>query len=361
MTNLDDRLRDAAASLEPSGEPIPPFKGVRQRARRRRMIGVTGALVVIAAVTFAGVSTTQDRDKVIVQNPTVPTSTTLALHNDDHHNDGSRSRPQRSRPSTSWRTTTSCAAGRRGWDAVTRRRTARAPQPARSARLKRSRLHERDPSRNDPACRALRRLDRHRRPVTTVRVGRRQSVDGGTRCAGRVHGDAVRAESTTFASGSTVSRCRRSEARGEVDNVDRAAFANITPLILVESPTPGQTVRAPLHVQRHVEHVRGRRELHLTDTNYARVRRAQKACSQRDTPLRRREPARGERSSSTSPYDVERAGPILLSVYEHIGQGRHRASTRRRFRSTCSRKAVRKRQRVAPPGSTVRSAVAASR
>ena len=25
------------------------------------------------------------------------------------------------------------------------------------------------------------------------------------------------------------------------DNVDRAAFANITPLILVESPTPGQT------------------------------------------------------------------------------------------------------------------------
>ena len=52
MTNLDDRLRNAAASLEPNEAPIPPFKGVQQRARRRRMIGVTGALVVIAAVTF---------------------------------------------------------------------------------------------------------------------------------------------------------------------------------------------------------------------------------------------------------------------------------------------------------------------
>src|SRR6185503_5702516 len=34
-----------------------------------------------------------------------------------------------------------------------------------------------------------------------------------------------------------------------VDNVDRAAFANVTPLILVESPTPGQTVGAPLNVR----------------------------------------------------------------------------------------------------------------
>ena len=32
-----------------------------------------------------------------------------------------------------------------------------------------------------------------------------------------------------------------------VDNVDRATFTNVTPLILVESPTPGQRVRSPLH------------------------------------------------------------------------------------------------------------------
>ena len=39
MTNLDDRLRDAAASLGPSEGPVPAFKGVRQRALRRRMLG----------------------------------------------------------------------------------------------------------------------------------------------------------------------------------------------------------------------------------------------------------------------------------------------------------------------------------
>lgn len=34
-----------------------------------------------------------------------------------------------------------------------------------------------------------------------------------------------------------------------VDNVDRATFANVTPAILVESPTPGEIVRSPLHVR----------------------------------------------------------------------------------------------------------------
>jgi len=33
-----------------------------------------------------------------------------------------------------------------------------------------------------------------------------------------------------------------------VDDVDRATFANVTPKILVESPTPGEVVRSPLHL-----------------------------------------------------------------------------------------------------------------
>jgi len=53
MTSLDDRLRDAAASLEPNGAPIPPFKCVQQLVRRRSMIEGAGAVGVAVAVAFA--------------------------------------------------------------------------------------------------------------------------------------------------------------------------------------------------------------------------------------------------------------------------------------------------------------------
>jgi len=76
MTSVDDRLRRAATSLGQDGEPIPPFKGLRQRARRRRMM--TGAAVVVVAVagTFAVAATTRSDHRVNVQQPP-PASTTL--------------------------------------------------------------------------------------------------------------------------------------------------------------------------------------------------------------------------------------------------------------------------------------------
>ena len=53
MTSVEDRLRQAVASLrKEEGEPIPSFKGVHQRARRRRMMAGVGAVVVAVAAAF---------------------------------------------------------------------------------------------------------------------------------------------------------------------------------------------------------------------------------------------------------------------------------------------------------------------
>jgi germination protein M len=246
MTSLDDRLHEAAGSLVTTREP-PPFQGVRQRARRRRMMGTAGAVVVLAAVTFSAISTMRDHDRVLVANPH-STSTTVA-------------------PTTTTTTTTKVpvadltdvtvylianehlvAAGRRSsWDAVP-----------------------------DGALREL--LDS---PVGTMEhdLGFTSAIPPGTILHAVLFdgSTAIVDLSQQFESGGgglsmearvaqvvfTVTQFEGidhvrfridgvpvSTIGGEgVDNVDRAAFANITPLILVESPTPGQTVSAPLHVR----------------------------------------------------------------------------------------------------------------
>ena len=190
MTNLDDRLRAAAASLEPSGAPIPPFKGVRQRARRRRMMGAAGAVVVAVAATFAIASTTRGRDRVLVQNPG-PTSTTLAptttttttrgsgrVQRRDHLPRRERTRGGRRPPDDGWR---------HARDAV-RSAAHRARRFDRTA-ISDSRARSRP---DGAAFRDGGRVDRHGRPVTRVHVRRRLAVDGSTRRADRVHGDAIR-------------------------------------------------------------------------------------------------------------------------------------------------------------------------
>ncbi|HTK15801.1 MAG TPA: Gmad2 immunoglobulin-like domain-containing protein [Acidimicrobiia bacterium] len=248
MTNLDDRLRDAAASLEPSDAPIPPFKGVLQRARRRRMIGVTGALVAIAAVTFAAVSTTRDHDRVIVATPR-STSTTLA-------------------PST---TTTATTVPSVELSDVTVYLVADDHVVAAGREVEGAQTPES----------ALRALLEQPLPAVERDLGFMTAIPTGTVLHSvTVDGPVATVDlSAQFASGIGVFAEQARVAQvvftvtqfagidhvrfridgtpvstigGEgvsVDNVDRAAFANITPLILVESPTPGATVGTPLNVR----------------------------------------------------------------------------------------------------------------
>jgi len=318
MTNLDDRLRDAAASLEPSEAPIPPFKGVRQRARRRRMLGVTGALVVIAAVTFAGVSTARDRDRVLVQNPN-PTSTTLA-------------------PSTTTTTTTTTtsvpvvagndvtiyvvkddhivAAGREVAGPVT-------PEAAVRALV------------DDPPSEAERSLD-FRTAIPPGTVLHSVTVDGSVATVDLspefasglgLFAEQARVAQVVF----TVTQFApidhvRFRIDGtpwattpegvNVENVGRADFADITPLILVESPTPGQTVGAPLHVRGMSNTFEATVNYTLTDSSGVVC----PACAEHVLAEGHTNATSGTGTWGTFefdiPFDVKHAGHILLSVYE---------------------------------------------
>jgi spore germination protein GerM len=311
MTNLDDRLRDAAAALEPSEAPIPPFKGVQRRARRRRMIGVTGALVVIAAVTFAGVSTTQGRDRVIVQNPG-PTSTTVA-------------------PTTTTTTAPTApvelsdvtiylianghvvAAGREVAGAATPEAAVRAllAGPAGSiegalgfssaipsgsdvhsvtvdgsvATVDLTRQFEIGPSNLSMEARVA-------QVVFTV-----TQFSGIDHVRFRIDGAVVTTIGSTIGGESVM-----------VDNVDRAAFANITPLILVESPTPGQTVGAPLRV-------RGMSDTFEAGINYTLYDSSGGVLAEGYTTATAGTGAWGTFDFDITPT-VEPAGPVRLSVYE---------------------------------------------
>jgi germination protein M len=319
MTNLDDRLRDAAAALEPNEAPIPAFKGVRQRARRRRMIGVTGTLVVIAAVTFAGISTTRHRDKVIVQNPNPnPTSTTIA-------------------PGTTATTTTT------------------GPAPV---------VDRNDVTvylvKGDHIVAAGRKVEGEATPESAVRaliddpisaldhsLGFRTAMPPGTVLHSvTVDGTVATVDlSPQFASGLGLFA---EEARAaqvvftltqfapidhvrfridgtplsttpegvNVENVDRAFFADITPLILVESPTPGQTVGAPLHVRGMSNTFEATVNYTLTDSSGVVC----PACAEGVLAEGHTNATSGTGTWGTFdfdiPFDVEHAGPVLLSVYE---------------------------------------------
>jgi hypothetical protein len=320
MTNLDDRLREAAASLEPNEAPIPPFKGVRRRARRRQMLGVTGALVVIAAVTFAGVSATRDRDKVLVQNPG-PTSTTVA--------------PSTTTNSTTTTTTTVpvelsdvtvylianehlVAAGRRSsWDATPEgavRELLSGPVSPLEQDLGFSSaipagtiLH----SVSFDGSTAIVDLSQHFTSgggSLSMEARVAQVVFTVTQFAGIDH-VRFRIDGTPV---STIG--------GEglmVDNVDRAAFANVTPLILVESPTPGQTVRAPLHVHGISNTFEATVNYTLTDPSGVVC----PACAEHVIKESFTMATAGTGIWGTFdfdiPFDVQHAGPIVLEVYEN--------------------------------------------
>ena len=102
-----------------------------------------------------------------------------------------------------------------------------------------------------------------------------------------------------------------------VDNVDRAAFENITPLILVESPTPGQTVGAPLHVHGISNTFEATVNYTLTDPSGVVC----PACAEHVIKEGFTMATAGTGTWGTFdfdiPFTVERAGPIVLEVYEN--------------------------------------------
>jgi germination protein M len=317
MTSVDDRLRRAATSLGQDGVPIPPFKGVRQRARRRRVMQGAGVILVAVAATFAVAATTSGHDRVLVQNP-APTSTTL---------------PPRT---TSTTTPKAPVAGR---SAVTVYLVADDHIVAAGREVA-------GPATPEAAVRAL--VDG---PVTAVErsLGFMSAIPPGTVLHSvTVDGPVATVDlSAQFASGLglfaeqarvaqivfTVTQFAgidhvRFRIDGaplsttpegvRVDNVDRAAFANITPLILVESPTPGETVGAPLHVRGMSNTFEATVNYTVTDPRYPNVC---PACA--DGVL-----AEGHTTATAGTgtwgtfefdiaFDVRRAGPILLSVYEN--------------------------------------------
>jgi hypothetical protein len=317
MTNLDDRLREAAASLEPNEPPIPPFRGVQQRARRRRAIGSAGAVVVLVAVTFAAVSTTRDHGRVTVATPR-STSTTVA-------------------PTTATTTTTTApvadlndvtvylianehlVAARRGTtgDAT--------PENAVRALLN----GPAGPAESDlgfttaiPTGTLLHSVTVDG-PVATVDLSQEFASGGGslsmearvaqvvftvTQFAGidhvrfRIDGTPV----TTIGGEGLM-----------VDNVDRAAFANVTPLILVESPTPDQIVRAPLHVHGISNTFEATVNYTLTDPTGVVC----PACAEHVIKESFTMATAGTGIWGTFdfdiPFEVQHAGPIVLEVYEN--------------------------------------------
>jgi len=317
MTSLDDRLRDAAASLEPNGAPIPPFKGVQQRARRRRMIEGAGAVGVAVAVALAVASTTRGRDRVIVQNPG-PTSTTLAPST-------TSSTPPKT-PVTDLGEVTAYLVN--GDHIVAVRREVAGPATP------------------ETAVRAL--LDS---PISAVErsLGFQTAIPTGTELHSvTVDGPVATVDlSAPFASGlgrfaeqarvaqivftvtqfAGIDHVRfRIDGRpvttigGEavnVENVVRATFADLTPAILVESPTPGQTVGAPLHVRGMSNTFEAVVNYTLTDSNSPKVC---SACAEGVLAEGHTMATAGSGTWGTFdfdiPFNVDHAGPILLSVYE---------------------------------------------
>ncbi len=315
MTGLDDRLRAAAGSLAPGPDPVPPFKGVRQRARRRRMMGAAGAVVVLAVVTFAGVSLTRDRDRVLVANPH-PSSTTLG--------------PTTTTTTTTTKTPTDLsavtiylvandhvvAAGREVEGAATPEAAVRALLAGPVGAV------ERDLGFTSaiPAGTVLHSVTVDG-PVATVDLSA-QFASGLGLFAEQARVAQVVFTLTQFPG---IDRVRfridgvplSTTPEGvKVDNVDRAAFANVTPLILVESPTPGQTVRAPLHVRGMSNTFEATVNYTLTDSSGVVC----SACAERVIKEGYTTATSGSGTWGTFEFDIpfnaERAGPILLSVYE---------------------------------------------
>ena len=315
MTNVEDRLREAARSLGQTRAAIPPFKGVRQRARRRRMMGAAGAAVVLVAVTFAAVSTTRGHDRVTVANPG-PTSTTLAP----------TTTTTAAKPVTELSKLTVylianehvVAAGREVEGAATPEAAVRAllagPVGAIESDLGFTSAI--------PAGTVLHSVSVDGSVATVDLSEQFQSGGGSLSMQARVaqvvftvtqftpidHGR-FRLDGTPV---STIG--------GEglmVDNVDRATFAGVTPLILVESPTPGETVRAPLHVRGMSNTFEATVNYTVTDSNYPNVC---SACAEGVLAEGYTTATAGTGTWGTFdfdiPFDVERAGPILLSVYE---------------------------------------------
>jgi hypothetical protein len=327
MTSLDDRLRAAAQSLEPSGEPIPPFGRVRQRARRRRMMGAAGAVAVLVAVTVAAVSTTRDRDRVLVANPG-STSTTLA-------------------PTTTIATTTSIAT-------TTTTTTLKAP-----VTLSKVTIYLMTNLHLVAAGRAVEGAATPEAALRALLAGPVGSIEGDLGFTSEIPTGTVLRSVTVDGSVATVDLSGEfasivdnpsTQARvGQVvftvtqfpnidhvrfridgtavstlggggflpvDNVDRAAFPGVTPWILVESPTPGQTVGAPLHVRGMSNTFEATVNYTLTDVNH----QVCSACAEGVIKEGFTTATSGSGTWGTFEFDiafnVERAGPVLLSVYE---------------------------------------------
>jgi germination protein M len=320
MTNLDDRLRDAAAALSPNEEPAPPFKGVRQRALRRRMLGSAVAGAVVVAVAFATVSTTSGHDKVTVLN-SVPTSTAPAP------------------TTTASPTTTSTTAPAAVVQNVATVYLVKGEHIVAAGRAVSG------PITPESAVRAL--VDA---PVSDIErsLGFISAVPSGTELHSvTVDGSVATVDlSAPFAYGlglfaeqaraaqivftvtqfAPIDHVRfridgtpllTTPENVNVDNVDRADFANITPLILVESPLPGQTVRAPLRVRGMSNTFEATVNYSLTDSNYPNVC---PACAEGVINEGFTNAASGTGTWGTFEFDIDfdavRAGPVLLSVYE---------------------------------------------
>lgn len=312
MTSVEDRLRRAAASLGPDAEPIPPFKGVRQRARRRRMIGAAGAVVVVVAVTFAAVSTTRGHDRVIVENPG-PTSTSLAPTTTTSTTAGN--------PVTDLSEVTVflianehvVAAGRKVAGADTPEAAVRALLAGPAGAI------ERDLGFTTaiPAGTVLHSVS-VAGSVATVDLSQ-QFASGGGSLSMQARVAQIVFTVTQFPNIDHV-RFRIdgtpvSTIGGEglmVDNVDRATFANVTPAILVESPTPGRAVRAPLHV-------RGMSNTFEATVNYTLTDSSGAVLAEGYTTATAGNGTWGTFELDIA-FDVERAGTVLLSMYEISGE-----------------------------------------
>jgi hypothetical protein len=314
MTGVDDRLRRAAAALDNEGRPIPPFAGAQRRARRRRVFAGLGAVVIVVAGVVTAATATRNDDRLQVQQPG-PTSTSLP-------------------PETT---------------------TVPAPPVTERSRVtifllvnERVFAVGRDvegPATPESAVRALLEA-----PIGAgeADLGFTSAIPAGTTVnAVRVDGPVATVDlSEQFASGggslsmqarvaqvvftlthfSSIERVRFeldgspvSTIGGEgvpAENVGRADFADVTPLILVESPTPGETVGAPLHV-------RGMSNTFEATVNYTLTEASPNICPSCAEGVIAEGFTTATAGSGTwgtfefdIDFDVEQAGNVVLSVYE---------------------------------------------
>jgi spore germination protein GerM len=279
------------------------------------MMGAAGAVVVAVAATFAVASTTRSHDRVIVQNP-APTSTTLA-------------------PTTTTTTAPTApvefsdvtiyliakehlvAAGREVAGPATPEAAVRALLAGPSGAIEGDLgFSSAIPSGSDVHSVTV------DGSVATVDLTRQFEIGGGS-LSMEARAAQVVFTVTQFAGIDHV-RFRIdgtpvTTLGGEglmVDDVDRAAFTNVTPLILVESPTPGQTVRAPLHVHGISNTFEATVNYTLTDPSGVVC----SACAEHVLEEGFTMATAGTGIWGTFdfdiPFDVERAGPIVLDVYE---------------------------------------------